>query len=101
MKFDVIVWEEMSAEGDFFDTMHLVFAGTEFEVDLDFSEFISPGSPWLNFSEEFLTEVDRMGFSGAFLPRGYGNADTAFYALDMRYFYDSDMIRVALVDDSE
>lgn len=94
----VIVWEELDAQGEFFDGMWPVFSGTNHDTDLDMSEFMVLDNLWNAFSEEFKAELKALGFADGILPRGMGNGDTAFYALDMREYYDGDIVRVALID---
>lgn len=98
MTYKVIVWQELDAQGDFFEELWPVFVGTNHEVDLDMADFMVPHGPWMGMSDEFICEITRLGFPDAILPRGMGNGDTAFYALDMREYYDGDIARVALID---
>lgn len=98
MNLGVIVWQELDAQGDFFDGLWPVFVGTNHEIDLDMGDFVVPGSPWMNMTDEFKSELSRLGFADGIMPRGMGNGDTAFYALDMREYYDEDIVRIALID---
>lgn len=98
MEMNVLVWQELDAQGDFFDGLWPVFVGTNHEVELDMGDFMSPGGPWMGMSDEFMGELTRLGYADGILPRGMGNSDTAFYALDMREYYDGDIVRVALID---
>lgn len=98
MNLEVIVWQELDAQGDFFDGLWPVFVGTNHETDLDMGDFIVLNSPWSVESDEFKGELSRLGFADGILPRGAGNSDTAIYALDMREYYDEDIVRVALID---
>lgn len=98
MNLEVIVWEELNAENELFDVLWPVFASTNHEVDLDMNDFMILGNPWSNDSDEFIHELARLGFADGIMPRGMGNSDTAFYALDFREYYDGDIVRVALID---
>lgn len=98
MNLGVIVWEELDAENELFDVLWPVFVGTNHEVDLDMDEFMILSNPWTDYSDEFINELTRLGFADGIMARGMGNSDTAFYALDMREYYDHDIVRVALID---
>lgn len=97
MKLEIIVWEELDAQGGFFDELWPVFAGTNHEVDLDMNDFMILDGPWGTFPA-MMDELSRLGYVGGIMARGMGNSDTAFYALDMREYYDEDIVRVALID---
>lgn len=80
------------------DEMIPAFYGSDYEIDLDPDTFLRLDTPWLTLSKEHVSELAKLGFTDGFSPRGYGNSDTAFYALDLTEYYDFDAIRVALID---
>lgn len=65
------------------------FMGNEFDLN-DFTPIVSP-------LVNSLPEITALGFT-AIEPRGFGNADTAVYALDVSDYYDNDEIRIALLE---
>lgn len=95
----VIVWQEFECGGDLFGETWTAFAGTNHEVDLDFNDFTVIDSPQHAYSDSFKDSLKELGYADALLPRGAGNADTAFYALDMSDYYSDDSVRVALIDE--
>lgn len=97
MKLEVIVWEELDAQGEFFEELWPVFAGTNHEVDLDMNDFMLLDGPWGTHTG-LMDELSRLGYADGIMARVMGNSDTAFYALDMREYYDEDIVRVALID---
>lgn len=94
----VIVWQEIECGGDLFEESWTSFAGTPHEVDLDFNDFTVIDSPQHAYSDSFKDALKELGYADALLPRGAGNADTAFYALDTSDYYSDDIVRVALID---
>lgn len=95
----IIVWQELECERDLFEGTWTAFAGTNHEVDLDFNDFTVIDSPQNAYSNSFKDALKELGYADALLPRGAGNADTAFYALDTSNYYSEDTVRVALIDE--
>lgn len=71
------------------------FLGYDFDLS-DFQAFTS----WTG-TEKLGEQAKELGYGDGYTPRGGGNSDTAFYAVNLSDYHSEDVIHIALIEHSD